>query len=66
MLYEGTAKATDRAEGADAEMEFQSAYLTAVTIVDTRITAKNPYTAAEALELSGVPQPTPISLAQPS
>jgi hypothetical protein len=50
-VYEETTKAAvEQAEGADVEMEFQSAYLDRSDDVEARITAKNPYTAAEALE----------------
>jgi hypothetical protein len=43
-------QAKDQAEGADVEMEFQSAYLDRSDDVDERIAAKKPYTPEEALD----------------
>jgi len=43
-------EAQDQAEGADVEMEFQSAYLDRSDDVDQRIATKTPYTADETLD----------------
>lgn len=46
---ENARTAVEQAEGADAEMEFQSASLEWTEDVEARIAAKNPYTAEEAM-----------------
>ena len=50
VYVETTKAAEEQVEGADVEMEFQSAYLERSDDVETRIAAKTLYTPAEALE----------------
>jgi hypothetical protein len=51
LVLSGQQQARDQAEGADIEMEFQSAYLDRSEDVQSRIAAHRTYTAEEALDL---------------